>query len=481
MHICSAHEKHALGLNRGAGRQFLALSLFLTLTACASERVLAPPPIGSETMRGPVRPAATRSEEMTRSKTIDIPTSPTEKVADLIGWANDDHLAAFLAFHAGCKVVKDTSLRSVCRAADAAIITDDDQARRFFERHFRVETLPGEGVLTGYFAPVYPARASRDAEFTAPVRPPPPPSRRIPLMAMSEMDRISPAAVIDGRTTPALAQTATKPTLNGAEDHKDARSDIDPIGGLLDPDPTQDLNPAPPMETNKSGQSIPLRDAERAVIEQASEDDALAWMRPEDLFFMQIQGSGVLVFPDGQRRRAAFAGDNGKPFVGIARTMVHDGLLPRNGASGDSIRRWLSEHAGPDAQQVMRKNPRYVFFRISDDVLGEPLGAAGVPLPPGRAIAMDSAHHVFGVPYWIDAEAPILSGALPQYHRLAVALDTGGAIRGPIRADLYFGTGDAAGREAGRVRHVLRLARLVPVDTGASESDDASTARSRGR
>jgi len=213
-------------------------------------------------------------------------------------------------------------------------------------------------------------------------------------------------------------------------------------------------------------------------IDLAASDDAIAWMRPEDLFFMQIQGSGVLVFPDGSRKRAAYAGDNGKPFVGIARVMVRDGLLPQNGASGDAIRHWLSAHAGFEADQVMRKNPRYVFFRMGEDAGGEPLGAAGVPLPPGRAIAMDSTHHSFGVPYWIDAEAPSLAGAAPRYHRLAVALDTGGAIRGPIRADLYFGTGDAAGREAGRVKHVLRLARLVPIDPESSETVDASTARS---
>jgi membrane-bound lytic murein transglycosylase A len=110
----------------------------------------------------------------------------------------------------------------------------------------------------------------------------------------------------------------------------------------------------------------------------------------------------------------------------------------------------------------MRLNPRYVFFRTAPDDGKEPVGSAGVSLPPGRAIAVDPSRHAMGSLYWLDAAAPKLSGAFPTYRRLAVALDTGGAIKGDARADLYMGTGDAAGAEAGRVRHALRLYRLVP-------------------
>ena len=205
---------------------------------------------------------------------------------------------------------------------------------------------------------------------------------------------------------------------------------------------------------------------DRAAIEATEPEVILAWMRPEDLFFLQIQGSGILVLPDGTRKRAAFAAHNGQPFLGIARPMRERGLLKDSDTSGDAIRRWLAEHRGPEADEIMRLNPRYVFFRMSDDDGKEASGAAGVPLPAGRAIAVDLSRHDVGELFWIDASAPILTGAFPTYRRLTVALDTGGAIKGEVRADLYIGSGDAAGVEAGRVRHTLRMWRLVPVPPG---------------
>jgi membrane-bound lytic murein transglycosylase A len=203
--------------------------------------------------------------------------------------------------------------------------------------------------------------------------------------------------------------------------------------------------------------------AERAVIEAAPlAEPALAWMRPEDLFFMQIQGSGVLDLPGGRRIRAVFAASNGKPFVGLARVMREDGLMADKETSQAAIHAWLAAHRGPEADALMRRNPRYIFFRVEPDDGAEPAGAAGVPLPAGRALAMDASRHAMGELYWIDASAPALTGAFPTYRRLAVALDVGGAIKGEVRADLYIGRGEAAGREAGRVRHVLKLYRLVP-------------------
>lgn len=204
-----------------------------------------------------------------------------------------------------------------------------------------------------------------------------------------------------------------------------------------------------------------LRD--RAAIEaDARPDQALAWMRPEDLFFMQIQGSGYLTFEDGGRGRAAYAGDNGRPFVGIARPMAQKGLLPENGTSGDAIRDWLADHRGDQAQAVMALNPRYIFFRLDPDDDGHPPGAAGVPLTARRAIAVDPSHWRYGELVWLDADGGNLRGATASYRGLAMALDTGSAIRGPVRADLYMGRGDAAGAEAGTVRHPLHMWRLVP-------------------
>ncbi|RZJ37436.1 MAG: murein transglycosylase, partial [Brevundimonas sp.] len=160
--------------------------------------------------------------------------------------------------------------------------------------------------------------------------------------------------------------------------------------------------------------------------------------------------------------RAAYAADNGQTFVGIARPMTQQGLLPQNGASGDAIRGWLAAHRGAEARAVMALNPRYIFFKLDPDDGGDPAGAAGIPLPARRAIAVDPAHWRYGDLVWISADGGNLPGARGGYQGLVMALDTGSAIRGPVRADLYMGRGEAAGAEAGAVRHPLRMWRLVP-------------------
>ena len=300
----------------------------------------------------------------------------------------------------------------VCGLARDAKGLDAAGARAFFEANFQPQSVGAkeggdEGLLTAYFAPEYPARMSRNAEFSAPVR-------RLP----------DDLVVLDlGPFEPALIGKKVTGHVEGKT-------------------------------------FVPYPD--RAEIEAVATDKPLAWMRPEELFFLQIQGSGVLVLPDGRRVRAVFAGTNGKPFVGIASPMRDKGLLPDNNTSGDAIRSWLADHRGSEADAIMRLNPRYVFFKMAEDDGKEPVGSAGVSLPPGRAIAVDPSRHAYGALYWLDASAPALAGAFPVYRRLAVALDTGGAIKGEVRADLYMGTGQEAGAEAGRVRHMLRLYRLVP-------------------
>ena len=202
---------------------------------------------------------------------------------------------------------------------------------------------------------------------------------------------------------------------------------------------------------------------ERSVIEAGPPPSPpLAWMRAEDRFFLQIQGSGYLTFEDGSKARAAYAADNGRTFVGIARPMAERGLLPMNGTSGEAIRAWLAAHRGPEARAVTALNPRYIYFALDPDDGGDPSGAAGVPLPARRAIAVDPASWTYGDLVWISAGAGNLVGARHGYTGLVMALDTGSAIRGPVRADLYMGRGAAAGAEAGAVRHPLRMWRLIP-------------------
>lgn len=371
----------------------------LLLSACASA-VTPVPPIAT----GPTPPPPGATVPPPPSTTL---PATAMSFSSLAGWSEDDHLAALNAFRAGCGVAKDPALARVCGLAKATVIQDEQGARAFLEANFRPEPVGDEGLLTAYFAPQYEARMSRNAEFTVPVRGLP-----------------SDLVVLD--------LGAFEPGFVGKK-----------ITGHVE-GPTFVPYPA------------------RAEIEAVPTDKPLAWMRPEELFFLQIQGSGILVLPDGRRVRAAFAGHNGKPFVGIANAMRDQGLLPDNNTSGDAIRTWLAEHRGPQADAIMQLNPRYVFFKMAADDGKEAVGAAGVPLPAGRAIAVDPSKHGYGGLYWLDAAAPKLSGAFPAYRRLAVALDTGGAIKGEVRADLYMGSGTAAGAEAGRVRHTLRLYRLVP-------------------
>ena len=206
----------------------------------------------------------------------------------------------------------------------------------------------------------------------------------------------------------------------------------------------------------------PAAAPDRAALDDAPAPDALAWMRPEDLFFLQVQGSGVLAFADGERRSAVFAASNGRPFVAIAGPMIAQGLLQPAAASAGAVHDWLAAHRGPDAEAMMDLDPRYVFFRLAPDDDSEPRGAASAPLLPGRSVAVDPADHPYFELLWLDADAPTLAGARPVYRRLAVALDTGGAIKGPVRADLYLGRGPDAGDEAARIRHRLRLYRIAP-------------------
>jgi membrane-bound lytic murein transglycosylase A len=329
--------------------------------------------------------------------------------AALPGWEAEDHAAALAAFRATCNVARDAAASAVCRRARALGPLDDAGARRFLEANFRPEPLADSGLLTAYFAPVYEASPVRRGAFTAPVRARP---ADLVITDLSEIDASAPSGQ----------------TLVGRLE--DGRMEAYP---------------------------------DRAAIERKGVGRVLAWMRPEDLFFLQIQGSGVLTFPDGSRRRAAFAAHNGRPFAGIARPMREKGLLKDSDTSGDAIRTWLADHRGREADAIMRLNPRYVFFTLTDDDGRDPAGAAGVPLPAGRAIAVDTSRHGMGELFWIDASAPALTGAFPTYRRAVVALDTGGAIKGDVRADLYMGRGDAAGVEAGRVRHVLKMYRLAPI------------------
>jgi membrane-bound lytic murein transglycosylase A len=185
---------------------------------------------------------------------------------------------------------------------------------------------------------------------------------------------------------------------------------------------------------------------------------------PVDAFFLHIQGSGRVILPDGQVAQVGYAANNGYPFFGIAKTLIDSGELSRDDASMQAVREWLRSHPR-DARALMQRNRRFIFFQ---EIEGEgPLGALGVALTPQRSLAVDPAYIPLGAPLWLDTTWP---GNTPQagqpLRRLMVAQDVGGAIKGAVRGDVYWGSGEEALAVAGgmkqRGRYYLLLPKTVP-------------------
>jgi membrane-bound lytic murein transglycosylase A len=177
---------------------------------------------------------------------------------------------------------------------------------------------------------------------------------------------------------------------------------------------------------------------------------------------MQIEGSARVILEDGTPLRISYDSHNGYRYGSIERVLIERNLISRQEMSAQRVRDWMAAH--PDeAAKVRAANRSYVFFRITGlSNEGEPVGAQGVPLTPGRSIAVDRVHE-YGTPFFIEANLPIESvKSVSRFGRLMIAQDTGSALVGPARADLYWGAGDDAGRIAGRIRHPGRFAMLVP-------------------
>lgn len=190
-------------------------------------------------------------------------------------------------------------------------------------------------------------------------------------------------------------------------------------------------------------------------------DKALGFAHPADVFFLQIQGSGRLVFPDGEVVRAAYAAHNGQPFRSTANHLIEQGKITRGEASMQGIRAWMDRVSREEAQAAMNANPRFVFFRplaIDDPAVG-PVGAEGVPLTPLGSMAIDTSLHPLGMPFYVTTNSPGLGG---NWSAVLVGQDTGGAIKGRVRGDIYFGTGAEAGDRAGTQNAPGRMWALVP-------------------
>ena len=349
--------------------------------------------------------------------------------ADIPGWKEDDHLAAFQAFRASCRPIAvqnapqpdpkalGMSLRDPCRAARALDISDGARARGFFEENFtplKISRLgEDEGFVTGYYEPVIEGSRTQNEVYTVPVY------RRPSNLFVRGYNQASPDLPNRGPVYRKIGRRKLVPYYDRAE-------------------------------------------IEDGAIEGRGLE--ICFLRSQtDLLFAQIQGSARVELDDGSTLRINYDSYNGYPYTAVGRVLIDRGIIPREQMSMQKIRDWMD--ANPDAaNDVRRQNRSYIFFRevpLSDK--DEAVGAQGIPLTPGRSIAVDKSLHVYGTPFFIEGELPIESEkAKTPFRRLMIAQDTGSAITGPARADLYFGSGADAGKVAGRLKQNVRFVMLVP-------------------
>jgi membrane-bound lytic murein transglycosylase A len=347
----------------------------------------------------------------------------------IAGWSEDDHLAAYNAFRVSCRPISaqrtppadpkalGTSLRDPCQIARGLELSDGLKAKAFFEEHFlplRISRLgEGEGFVTGYYEPIVDGSRTENEVYKVPVY------RR-------------PSNLFVRGTTQGSAGLPNK--------------------GQVFP---QDRPP-------QAGALLRSREIEDGAIEGRGLE--ICFLKEQtDLLFSQIQGSARVSLDDGSTLRINYDAHNGYPYTAVGRILIERNIIPKDQMSMQKIREWMEENPN-EADELRRQNKSYVFFRevqLSDK--DEAVGAQGVPLTPGRSIAVDKSLHVYGTPFFIEGELPIETAtSKTPFRRLMIAQDTGSAIVGPARADLYFGAGLEAGKVAGRLRHNARFVMLVP-------------------
>ncbi len=380
----------------------------LALSACATAE------------RGPARPEAAQPERGFALRGVGFEQVP--------GWAQADLAPALTAFRRACDGRRlrpaDAALpgggayggrvgdwASACLAAEAVAPGGE---RAFFERYFVPHAVsgPGEARLTAYYEPIIQARRAPEGAFIEPL-----------LRRPADMVTIDVAAFAEAYDNEALRGAPRRLTgqLSGAEVRPY------PERGEIAPQPGQ----------------------------------AFAYAHPVDVYNLQIQGSGRIAFPDGEQARAAFAAQNGYRWRSALGALRDSGQL-EGGATWDNFRAWSDARGAAATRAALNADPSYVFFEqepIANPTAG-PRGAAGVALTPMGSIAVDPAYHPYGALVFVDGtfdDAP--------FQRLLVAQDTGGAIRrGPLRGDVFFGTGPEAGAAAERMNAPARWWTLLPRD-----------------
>jgi membrane-bound lytic murein transglycosylase A len=372
------------------------------LAACQVAPVKPPPPAPAAPARAVYTP-------------VDFATLP--------GWSTDAVEAAWPAFLVGCRALLNAgnaTWQASCVAASELEPTDSASARRFFEQHFtayRISDDRGDdtGLFTGYYEPLLRGAREATTRYTIPLYAPP-----------------DDLLIVDlGDLYPELKGKRVRARLDGRR--------VVPYWTRAD------------IDAGKA----PLA------------NKVVAWVAdPVEAFFLEIQGSGRVQLDDGSVMRVGYADQNGQPFRSIARVLIDRGELTRDSASMQAIEAWGRRH--PDQlPALLEENPSYVFFRevpppapgTLEARIDGPIGSLGVPLLPERTIAVDTRYVPLGAPVFIDTTQPLSQAPL---QRLVLAQDTGGAIRGIARADFFWGFGEAAGREAGRMRQQGRMWLLWP-------------------
>ncbi len=352
------------------------------------------------------------------------PVAPTArfepvKWSKLPGWKIDDALSAWPALLSSCGVIaKRPEWTSFCGAAVATSPMDAAFVRSFIEQHltpYRVLRVTGRkkettGLVTGYYEPLLNGSRERTEQYATPL-----------------YRRPDDLLIVD--------LSAVIPELKGKR-----------VRGRLD-----------------GNKVVPYYS--RAGTRQAPDlaGHEIVWIDdPLDAFLLEVQGSGRVQLTTGETIRLQYEDQNGHPYRSIGRYLVDQGAFPLEEANMPAIRRWLAANPAR-LNEVLDSNPSVVFFReapLDDPSIG-PKGAQAVPLTAGRSIAVDPSFLPLGAPMFLATTEPTTK--LPL-RRLVVAQDTGGAIRGPIRADLFFGFGSSAGEQAGTMRYDGEMWILWPKD-----------------
>jgi len=348
----------------------------------------------------------------------------------LDGWNGDDLAAALVAFGRSCSPIlkrdpaspfgddprtgSNALWQDACRAA-AELPDGRDAARAFFESWFQAYAVSGggsqDGLFTGYYEPLLAGSLEPGPNGTVPLRRPP-----------------------GDIVTVELGQFAND--LAGRR-----------VRGRVDGDRL--------MPYFSRGE------IERGALD--GRDLELIWVDdPIEKFFLQIQGSGLVRLADGRTLRVGYADQNGRAYRPIGRDLVEAGELGREEVSLQTIAAWLRANPGR-AEAMMDNNASYVFFQLLGEAgeLEGPLGAQGVPLTPERSLAVDRRFVPYGTPVWLETEAPFPHATRP-FKRLMIAQDTGGAIKGAVRGDVFWGAGDLAEFVAGHMNSRGRYYLLLP-------------------